>query len=172
MSAKPELPPGERGTSHRTFESYIDRTREFYGAQGYERPYRWAHHDDVPWAPLAKPLGDSRIALVTTASPLATAGSAQPKQVWSGAAESTPERLYTDDLAWDRDATTTDDVESFLPLGAFRELAAEGRIGSLAPRYHGVPTDYSQRRTREQDAPEILARCREDAADVVVFAPL
>jgi len=35
-----------------------------------------------------------------------------------------------------------------------------------------VPTDYSQRRTIEQDAPEVLARCREDAADVALLVPL
>ena len=65
-----------------------------------------------------------------------------------------------------------DDVESFLPLAALRSLIGEGRIGSLTRRFHGVPTDYSQRRTIEQDAPEILARCREDAADIALLVPL
>jgi len=35
-----------------------------------------------------------------------------------------------------------------------------------------VPTDYSQRRTIEQDAPQILARCREDGVDVALLVPL
>jgi len=35
-----------------------------------------------------------------------------------------------------------------------------------------VPTDYSQRRTLEQDAPEILRRCREDEVDVALLVPL
>jgi hypothetical protein len=30
--------------------SYIDRTREFYAAQGYERPHVWARHTDAPFA--------------------------------------------------------------------------------------------------------------------------
>jgi hypothetical protein len=42
----------------------------------------------------------------------------------------------------------------------------------VAPRFHGVPTDYSQRRTSEQDAPEILRRLREDAVDVALLVPL
>jgi hypothetical protein len=35
-----------------------------------------------------------------------------------------------------------------------------------------VPTEYSQRRTIEQDAPEILRRCREDEADAALLVPL
>ena len=83
-----------------------------------------------------------------------------------------PERLFTDDLAWDKEATHTRDVESFLPIRSLRALADQGRIGSAAPRFHGVPTDYSQRRTIEQDAPGILARCREDAVDAALLVPL
>ncbi len=40
--------------THRSFVSYIDRSREYYAAQGYDRPYAWAHHDDVPFTPLAE----------------------------------------------------------------------------------------------------------------------
>jgi hypothetical protein len=41
--------------THRTFVCYIDRTREFYAALRYDRPYEWTHYDDVPFAPLPKP---------------------------------------------------------------------------------------------------------------------
>lgn len=165
------------GITHRSFVSYIDRTREYYGAQGYERPYAWARHKAAPFAPLAKPLAQSRVALVTTASPWRDAKPIDgvlrgAKQVWSGESAAPPERLFTDDLAWDKLATHTRDVESFLPLARLHELAAAGRIGNVAPRFHGVPTDYSQRRTTEQDAPEILARCRADAVDVALLVPL
>lgn len=163
--------------THRTFVSYIDRTREYYGAQGYEKPYAWARHTDAPFAPLPKPLAACRVALVTTASPWREAPPVDgvlrgTKQVWSGPTATPPERLFTADLSWDKEATHTDDVESFLPIRRLAELAAAGRIGSVAPRFHGVPTDYSQRRTIEQDAPEILARCREDAVDVALLVPL
>jgi len=163
--------------THRSFVSYIDRTREYYAAQGYDTPYRWAHHAAVPFAALAKPLSESRITVVTTASPYAGQHAREgvlrgEKQVWSGETDVTPDRLYTDDLAWDKQSTHTDDVETFVPLGALRALVADGRIGSLAKRFHGVPTDYSQRRTREQDAPEILSRCREDGVDVALLVPL
>ncbi len=165
------------GITHRSFVSYIDRTREFYGAQGYEKPYVWARHTDAPFAPLAKPLARCRLTLVTTASPWREARPVDgvlrgDKQVWSGSTDAPPERLYTDDLAWDKEATHTRDVESFLPIRALQSFAAKGRIASVAPRFHGVPTDYSQRRTIEQDAPQILARCREDGVDAVLLVPL
>jgi len=35
-----------------------------------------------------------------------------------------------------------------------------------------VPTEYSQRRTTERDAPEILRRCREDGVEAALLAPL
>ena len=164
-------------TAHRSFVSYIDRTREFYAAQGYEDPYRWAHYDEVPFARLAKPLSECRVALVTTASVFLDQSPQDgvlrgAKQVWSGPTDEPPKRLYTDDLAWDKEATHTDDVDSFLPIRPLEALISEGRIGSLAPRFHGVPTDYSQRRTIEQDAPEALARCHEDECDIALLVPL
>ncbi len=164
-------------TTHRTFVSYIDRTREFYAAQGYDRPYRWAHFEHVPFAALSKPLSESRVGLVTTAGDWhqreAEDGVLRgAKQPWSGSTANPPERLYTDDLAWDKQATHTDDVDSFLPIRTLARLAQEGRIGELSPRFYGAPTDYSQRRNREDDAPEIERLCREDGVDVALLVPL
>ena len=58
------------------------------------------------------------------------------------------------------------------PVERLKELEASGRIGALAERFHGVPTDYSQRRTLEIDAPEVLSRLRTDGADVALLVPL
>ena len=49
---------------------------------------------------------------------------------------------------------------------------AEGRIGGLTERFHGVPTTYSQKQTLEQDAPHIVRLCQEDQADVAVLVPI
>jgi hypothetical protein len=35
-----------------------------------------------------------------------------------------------------------------------------------------VPTEYSQRKTVEIDAPQVLARLRDDAADAALLSPL
>jgi hypothetical protein len=46
-----------------------------------------------------------------------------------------------------------------------------GRIGAVAGRFHGAPTNRSHRVTVETDAPEILARVRDDGADVAIVVP-
>ena len=48
---------------------YRQRTRDYYLALGYAKPYRWAQYSEMPFTPLAKPLAQSRLALITTAAP-------------------------------------------------------------------------------------------------------
>ncbi|MBL8376509.1 MAG: hypothetical protein JNM79_01410 [Burkholderiales bacterium] len=162
--------------THRSHLSYIDRTREYYAAQGYEKPYAWARHADAPFAPLPKPLSQCKVGVITTAMPWrapdATGRTDESRALWSGASDPPPARLYTQNLSWHKEATHTDDVDSFLPLNHLHAAARAGRIGGVAARFHGVPTDYSQRRTQEIDAPEILKRLREDAADIALLVPL
>jgi hypothetical protein len=52
-----------------------------------------------------------------------------------------------------------------------REFAGQGR-STLAQHFHGAPTNRSQRVTLETDAPEILARCRQDQVDARCSSPL
>ena len=85
---------------------------------------------------------------------------------------STAPRLYTAHLAWDKKATHTDDLDSFLPLNHLAEYAADSRIGSVSPRFYGVPTDYSQGRTSMRAAPQVLEWCREDGVDAVLLSAL
>ncbi|MGH6680153.1 MAG: glycine reductase [Bradyrhizobium sp.] len=148
---------------------YMERTRHYYRALGYANDYKWARFDDVPFKHLAKPLSSLRIALLTTASPADFDG---VKRVWSGAVSPPPEKLFTDNVAWDKDSTHTNDRASFLPIEAASELAAEGRFAGLTARFHGVPTEYSQWKTKAEDAPEILTRVREDGADAAILCPL
>ena len=150
---------------------YMERTRLYYEAQGFERAYQWAHFEDVPFTPLEKSLSDSRVAVITTGSRydrLLT----DPRFVDSGEIDELPSHLFAKDLAWDKQATHLDDLGSYLPAQVLKEFANLGTIGSVAPRFHCLPTEYSQRRTRETDAPEILRRCREDQADVALLVPL
>ena len=49
-----------------THVRYIDRIRDYYLAQGYEKPYDWAHYDEIPFTPLRKPLAESTVTLFST----------------------------------------------------------------------------------------------------------
>lgn len=179
MSASGEhrerAPQPLRGT-HRNYLSYIDKSREYYAAHGYENPYRWATNTEAPFAPLTRPLADCTVGVVTTSGihqedKPADAPPPLPKRPYTWSTDSVPARMFTDDLSWDKEATHTDDVESFLPIDKLRRFAAEGRIGRLAPRFYGVPTEYSQRKTAA-DAAQIEQWCREDGVDVVLLIPL
>jgi D-proline reductase (dithiol) PrdB len=153
---------------------YMDRTRDYYRALGYPSDYVWSRFDTVPFAPLAKPLSEARIGLVTTASPpdLGNRDSSGKRQVWSDAVSPAPAKLFTDNLAWDKESTHTGDPASFLPIEAVQHWAKEGVVGGLAQRFHGVPTEYSQRKTIEIDAPQVLAQLRADGADAALLSPL
>jgi len=161
---------------YRSFVSYIDRSREYYAAQGYSKPYAWAHHDDVPFTPLRKPISECRVGLVTTAGRTQAEGMIGAgrlmRESYAEPANPSPKHLFTDDLFWDKEATHTDDVDSFLPVNRLSEYATGGRIGSVSPRFYGVPTDYSQGRTSQRAAPQILELCREDGLDAVLLTAL
>lgn len=159
---------------------YIQRTREYYAALGYP-PYRWAHHAEVPFQALAKPLARCRIALVTTAAPYrpekGDQGPGAPYnagakfyQVYSGDTASEHD-LRISHIAYDRTHTAATDSGCWFPLPALRRLAEDGVIGAVTPRFHGLPTNRSQRHTTEVDCPELLARTRADSADAVVLVP-
>jgi hypothetical protein len=160
----------ELDPAHRIFVSYIDKSREYYLARGYRNPYRWARHEDVPFAPLVKSLGESRVGLVTTAA--LPDRDPRAKQVYAAPTAPPPTALATDHLSWHKSATHTRDVESFLPVRRLGELEAAGRIRDVSPRFYGVPTDYSRRRTVLEYAPAVLDHCRADAVDVALLFPL
>jgi glycine/sarcosine/betaine reductase selenoprotein B len=160
---------------------YMARTRDYYLALGYGNPYRWAQFVEVPFTPLTKPLAQARVALITTAAPfqpgMGDQGPGAPYnaaakfyQVYSEAAETMPD-LRIAHVGYDRVHTTAEDPNTWLPLARLHEAVKAGRIGALTPRVHGAPTNRSQRVTMETDAPELLRRCREDAADLALLVP-
>jgi hypothetical protein len=157
---------------------YMRRTRDYYLALGYDNPYRWAHYTDAPFTPLKKLLKDSTLVLITTAAPY------QPDKgdQGPGAAYNAGAKFYTvysgdtahdhdtriSHIGYDRKHTTAKDSNTWFPLPLMREFAAASRF-KLAKRFHGAPTNRSQRVTLEQDCPELLARLREDKVDAAIL---
>jgi hypothetical protein len=160
---------------------YMRRTREYYLALGYDNPYRWAHYVDAPFQPLKKPLKDSTLALITTAAPYQPdKGDQGPGAVYNAAAKFYT--VYSGDSAadhdtrishigYDRKHTSATDNGTWFPLPQLLKASAAGRIGEVAPRFFGAPTNRSHRVTLDTDAPEILARCLADKVDVAVLVP-
>ena len=158
---------------------YMQRLRDYYLALGYGNPYRWAQYTEVPFTPLAKPLNKSKVGLVVTAAPYqpdkgnqgpgaAYNASAKFYRVYSGQAGSEPD-VRISHLGYDRKYTTATDPHSYFPLAQLQIAAGDGRIGALAPRFHGAPTNRSQQTTLDQDCLETLQRLREDGAEAAVI---
>ena len=160
---------------------YMARTREYYAAIGYTTPYRWAHYVGAPFQPLQKPPAQSRLTIITTAAPFDPAkGDQGPGAKYNGGAKfysvydgdtSKDHDLRISHIAYDRVHTSADDSGTWFPLPQLRRLAQERRIGEIAPRFFGAPTNRSHRVTLETDAPDILARCRADHVDAAVLVP-
>jgi D-proline reductase (dithiol) PrdB len=160
---------------------YLRRICDYYQGLGYGEPYRWAHYAEVPFQPLAKPLAECRVALITTAAPSQPGkGDQGPGAPYNGAAKfykvysrdaASDHDLRISHVAYDRAHTTAEDANTWFPLAQLRLKAAAGRVGAVAPRFHGAPTNRSQRTSLDRDCPELLARCREDRADAAILVP-
>lgn len=166
----------ERRRIHRSHVSYIDMSRQFYAAHGYDKPYRWATNDDAPFATLPKPMAECKVGVVTTAYFLPDSFVYRiPSDLPRVPAVATRDQignLDTNYLSWAKDETNTDDPNSFLPLDRLQELADDGRIGKVSDRVYCLPTQFSHRRTQKRDAPQVLEWMREDDIDVAVLVPL
>ena len=149
---------------------YIAKTKAYYEAQGFDTPYRYAHFSEAPFTPLTKPLSQSRVGLVTTASTYPRVPM-EPRKVDTAQIHAGLE-LFANDLSWDKEATHLDDRNSYCPIDSLQRLADEGHIGGLAPSLQCIPTEYSHRSTLEHDAPEILKRLRLDEVDIALLVPL
>jgi glycine/betaine/sarcosine/D-proline reductase family selenoprotein B len=158
---------------------YMVRTRQWYLALGYDNPYQWAHFVDVPFHRLNKPLSDAVVGLITTAAPFdpdkGDQGPGAPYnarakfyEVYSGDSREDHD-VRVSHVAIDRGHTTMTDANSWFPLPALRDMAKSGHIGRLADRFHGAPTNRSQRHTMTVDCPQLLGRCRADGVDAVVL---
>ena len=158
---------------------YLKRIREYYQALGYAAPYEWPQFADVPFCRLPGALSQCSVALITTAAPYQPGkgeqGPGAPYNalakfyaVYSADASSDPD-LRISHVAIDRAHTTAADMGTFFPLRALRASATSGRIGAVTPRFHGLPTNRSQRTTLEVDGPQIVARCKADGAHAAVL---
>src|SRR6266581_3818297 len=160
---------------------YLPRIRTYYQALGYGAPYRWAHYAQVPFHLLAKPLAQCRLTVITTAAPFqAGKGDQGPGAPYNSAAKffsvysgdtTADHDLRISHIAIDRKHTSAEDIGTYFPLAELRRQAADGHIGSIAPRFHGLPTKRSHRVTLEVDCPEVVRRCTADGVDAAILVP-
>jgi D-proline reductase (dithiol) PrdB len=161
--------------------AYRERIRTYYEALGYGPPYEWAHYAEVPFQPLNKAVSKCRVTLITTAALYnSSKGDQGPGAPYNAAAKfysaysrdtAQDHDLRISHVAIDRSHTTAEDPGTYFPLPELRRAAERGRIGSVASRFHGLPTNRSHRVTLRVDCPEIVTRCKQDEIDAAVLVP-
>ena len=136
--------------------------------------------DDVPWAPLNKPLADSTVAIVTTAG--LHLRDDKPFNRDHPGGESTyrvlPTTTDTADIVqshfsigFDRTAIYRD-INITYPIDRLRELVDNGTIGALSPNnysFMGALRDCTV--VAEQTGPEVAQRLKDEGADLVLLTP-
>ena len=146
----------------------------------WARRHRFIEAEDIPWAPVKKPMRETVIALVTTAGVhLKTQppfdmddpdGDPSYRVIPS---EVTSEALVITHKYYDHSAADSD-INVVLPLNRLRELKVEGRIGGMAPFVYSfmghidgphLPTLV------EETAPAVARRLKRDGAQAVFLTP-
>jgi D-proline reductase (dithiol) PrdB len=135
----------------------------------------------MPCAPLAKPLDDSRVALVTTAG-LRTPGQSDfdhSDKRGDPSFREIPNTIETSLLveshrsyAFDHEAVQSD-VNLAFPLDRFRELESQGVIGELNHRHFSfMGSIVGPRRLIDETAPQVARMLAEDCVDAVLLTPV
>jgi len=146
----------------------------------WARRHRFVEATSIPWTPLAKPLPECVLALVSTggvhlrSDPPFDMSDPDGDPSWRtipiGAPPSdlTITHKYYDHSAADRDLNVV------LPIDRARELATAGRIGGVAPRVYSFMGHVTGRHVdtlMARSGPEVAERLVADAADAVFLTP-
>ena len=145
------------------------------------RGYPWRRIEPVPWAPLKKPIGDCRVAVVSSA------GLVQPGQepfddsirggdysfrvIPADADVATLMDTHRSDL-YDHSGLRQDPNLVF-PLDRLREIANSGRIGSLNRRHLSfMGSITAPNRLVKKTAPTAVGKLVDDGVDVALLVPV
>jgi D-proline reductase (dithiol) PrdB len=135
-------------------------------------------HDDAPWTPMAKPLSESKLALVTTAGlhlrgdkPFGASGGDTSFRV-------IPRTTATADIVQSHFSIGFDhtgiyrDINVTFPIDRLPELVDQSKIGSLSDNFYsfmGALRDVTG--IVEESGPEVARRLKAEGVEVVLLTP-
>ena len=137
-------------------------------------------YDDTPWTPMAKPLSESKLGLVTTAG-LHVRGDRPfiPNQPGGDTSYRVIARnTNVQDIVQSHASTGFDhtgiyrDINVTFPIERLNELESQGKIGSLSENYYsymGALRDVTG--IIENTGPEVAQRLKNDGVEVVLLTP-
>lgn len=153
--------------------SYVNITRAAFPDQP---PYQWTENTSAPWAPIVKPLAESKVVLISSG------GIFQKDQIPFNPEKNDltfreiPVNTDVSDLRISHDnydhRDADEDVNCVFPLERLRELAAEGFIGGLA-EFHLTFMGRIFRKTvlLGEMIPAFIARLKAMKVDLAFLVP-
>ncbi len=157
--------------------NYMDAIRQRYEHLGYT-PYRWFVAEDAPaFTPLAKPLAESRLGLLSTSGAYALGQVAyhyrDDTSVRALPSDTDPAALRFSHITENYLEDPRRDANCILPLDTLRGFVTDGTVGELAANvYSCMGGVYSQRRVREETAPALLEAFRDEAVDCALLVAM
>ncbi len=149
--------------------------------RAFLKTYRWRRIDPVPWTPLAKPLAESRLAIISSSGFVLRDQEPFDKAIRGGdvSFRRIPNDADAGDLVDEHRSESFDhaglvgDPNLAFPLDRARELAESGRVGSLARAHLSfMGSITAPGRLVRYTAPEAAASLVEDAVDVALLVPV
>lgn len=157
--------------------NYVDALNKHYGSLGFP-PYQWTINETAPLTRVDKPLNECRVTLLTSGgvSHCSVPGF-NPDARNDHRLDAVGRNVNSSDFAINDSYYNHSDAEQDLncvfPIDRLRELADQGEIGSVAPRFWSgfMGRIYNRTKVIEQSAPAFAQKLKEDAVDILVAAP-
>jgi D-proline reductase (dithiol) PrdB len=154
---------------------YVVCLNDMYQSEGFP-PYKWSEFDSSPWTPFEKPLGESCIALLSSAGIFRD--DQEPFDPWAVNDLSfreipidTPQnRLKLNHNYFDhREALS--DLNCVLPVGRLKDLEDSGYIGKFAPLAItlGMGRLYKRTALQKETVPQLVDELRGQGADAALL---
>jgi D-proline reductase (dithiol) PrdB len=156
---------------------YVERLNERYRSQGFP-PYQWSVNDPTPFTPLRKDHAESRVGLLSSGGVSQTCAAAWDADARNDfrldeiPADAPADGFQVHDSYYDT-ASATEDINCIFPVDRLRELAAEGFVGSVAPRLWSgfMGRIYKRSHVTQVAAPAFREALAADDVDLVVLVP-
>jgi hypothetical protein len=141
--------------------------------------FQWLINSEIPWTPLARPLSESTVALLSTCG-LYCLDTQLPFDAWNDAGDPSFREIHVD-TPTDRlrishshyeHAQVAADLNVALPIAHFRRLAEEGTIGRLHSWTYSfmgyLPESFQLSR---KTAPQVARRLSADGVHAAFLTP-
>lgn len=133
---------------------------------------------NLPWAPLKKPIEDSRVALVTTGGIILKSQTPFDLNDSQGdcsyrviPADASADETVISHLFYDHSDVKMD-LEVMFPLATLHRLQQEGKISSVAPRHFSFQGGiHDPAPLVSTTAPEVAQLLADDQVDLVILTP-